>query len=58
MANADLKEMDEGRMDPSGRGLTNAGRILGIIAVCLIGVGVLIWLAIMAVALLAGASGI
>ena len=32
MGNDDLREMDFGRMDPSGRDLTNAGRILGIIA--------------------------
>lgn len=31
MGNADLREMDQGRMDPSGRGLTQAGRILGMI---------------------------
>jgi len=33
LGNGDLKEMDAGRMDPSGRGLTQAGRILGIINV-------------------------
>ena len=32
MGNDDLREMDFGRMDPSGRDLTKAGRILGIIA--------------------------
>lgn len=31
MGNADLREMEQGRMDPSGRGLTQAGRILGMI---------------------------
>jgi disulfide bond formation protein DsbB len=31
MGNSDLKEMDAGTMDPAGRGLTNAGRILGMI---------------------------
>jgi hypothetical protein len=31
MGNKDLREMDQGRMDPSGRGLTQAGRILGMI---------------------------
>jgi hypothetical protein len=29
--NSDLKEMDAGSMDPSGRGLTQAGKVLGII---------------------------
>jgi len=37
----DIKEMDAGRMDPSGRGLTQAGRILGIIGTIL---GVLGWI--------------
>ena len=34
--NADLKEMDAGRMDPSGRGLTNGGRIMGIIGLVIL----------------------
>jgi hypothetical protein len=33
MGNKDLQEMDAGRMDPSGRGLTQAGKICGMIAV-------------------------
>jgi hypothetical protein len=32
MGNKDLKEMRAGRMDPSGEGMTNAGRICGMIA--------------------------
>ena len=32
MGNGDLKEMDAGSMDPTGRSLTNAGRIIGIVA--------------------------
>jgi len=35
MANKDLKEMSAGRMDPSGRGITQAGKICGIISVIL-----------------------
>jgi hypothetical protein len=35
MGTTDLREMSEGRMDPSGRGLTEAGRILGMINVLL-----------------------
>lgn len=31
MGNGDIKLMDAGAMDPTGRGMTNAGRILGII---------------------------
>lgn len=33
--NHDLKEMDEGRMDSAGRGLTRAGQILGLISIIL-----------------------
>jgi FtsH-binding integral membrane protein len=36
MGNNDLREMDQGHMDPSGRDLTAAGRILGIAATVLI----------------------
>ena len=35
MANADLAEMDRGRMDESGRGATKAGQICGIVGVIL-----------------------
>ena len=42
--NTDLREMDAGRMDPSGRGLTQAGKICGIISVVLAVVGFGIWL--------------
>jgi hypothetical protein len=38
MGNGDLKEMDAGAMDPSGRSLTNAGRIIGIVAVALLAI--------------------
>ena len=35
MGNNDLREMEAGRMDPSGRGLVQAGRIVGMISVIL-----------------------
>ena len=35
MGNNDLREMAAGRMDPSGRGLTQAGKICGIIGVAI-----------------------
>lgn len=35
MATGDLREMNQGTMDPAGRGLTNAGRICGMVAVIL-----------------------
>ena len=31
LGNGDLKEMDAGTMDPSGRSITHAGRICGIV---------------------------
>ena len=42
MGHSDLKQMDAGQMDPSGRGLTNAGRICGIIATILLAVGIVV----------------
>lgn len=39
MGNKDLKAMDQGVMDPSGRSNTNAGRICGIIATILLALG-------------------
>lgn len=35
MGNSDLREMNAGRMDPSGRGLTQAGRVIGMVHICL-----------------------
>lgn len=37
MGNGDLREMDAGLMDPSGRGLTQAGKILGMVS-CLLNI--------------------
>ncbi len=44
MGNNDLREMDAGRMDPTGRGLTVAGKICGMISVILAIVALGIWL--------------
>lgn len=41
MGKGDLKEIDAGRMDREGRGLTQAGMICGIIGTVLLGLGVL-----------------
>jgi hypothetical protein len=35
MGNSDLREIDAGRMDPSGRGIVQAGKICGMISVIL-----------------------
>ncbi len=49
MGSADLRAMDAGLMDPSGRGLTQAGKICGIIGTLLqlLGVAcVVLWLVV------------
>ena len=46
MANADLDEMACGRMDPSGRDMTQAGRICGIVGTVLLVIPIVV-LAIM-----------
>jgi hypothetical protein len=56
MGGSDLKEMAEGRMDPSGEGLTKAGKILGIVGCVLAILGLAIGLATGALGALAGAS--
>ncbi|MHC5011377.1 MAG: hypothetical protein ACYTG6_10560 [Planctomycetota bacterium] len=40
----DLKQMRQGRMDPSGQGMTQAGMICGIIGTILAAIGLLIFL--------------
>jgi len=56
MGNADLREMDAGRMDPAGRGMTQAGKICGMIA-CILNVAIIgLWVVIMIFALVAGAG--
>lgn len=44
MGSGDLKEMKEGKRDPSGEQLTKAGMICGIIGVCLAILGILWWI--------------
>ncbi len=47
MGSGDLREMQAGRMDPAGQGMTLAGKICGIISVVLLLVGVVLWVLIM-----------
>lgn len=47
MGNTDLREMDAGTMDPTGRGLTKAGKICGMIGVILAIIGIVIQLIIL-----------
>jgi len=48
MANSDLREMDAGTMDPSGRGATQAGKICGIISVVIAALFTLLVIAMLA----------
>lgn len=59
MGNGDLKAMDAGHMDPEGRGLTQAGKICGIIAVVLNIVAIVLWILMVVVfgVAAAGAAG-
>lgn len=57
MGNADLNEMAAGTMDPEGKGMTQAGRICGMIASILMILGVIIGIAVFALGLLGAASG-
>jgi predicted Zn finger-like uncharacterized protein len=65
LGNNDMKEMREGRMDPSGESNTNIGRILGMIATILLilglvlfCVGVILWFAFAAAIFGAAAGGL
>jgi hypothetical protein len=57
MGNGDIKEMDAGVMDPSGRSLTTAGRICGIIGTLLLAIGVVIFFIALAFGMLGAALG-
>ena len=57
MGSGDLKQIDAGTMDPTGRGLTNAGRILGIIGTVLGILGLLIAIAVFGLGVLGSVVG-
>ncbi len=57
MGSGDLKQMDAGAMDPTGRGMTSAGKILGIIGVALAVIGLLIFGLLMVLGVLGAAAG-
>ena len=58
MGGADLRAMAEGRMDPTGEGLTKAGRICGMISVVLTIAGIVIGVLLMVLAAVgAGVAG-
>lgn len=49
MANNDLREMNQGRMDPSGRDTTNAARICGVISAVLLAFQVIVGLLVLSI---------
>ena len=55
MGNADLAEMEAGRMDASGQGLTQAGKIIGMINVILAIAGLVISVILLIAMLVFGA---
>lgn len=60
MGSSDLKKMSAGRMDPSGRGETQAGYICGIVATILMGIGlifVVLWFVLFAAVMGGAAAG-
>jgi hypothetical protein len=57
MGNSDLAEIRAGRMDPEGEGLTQAGRIIGIIGTGLMVFGCVIGFCVVFGMILAGAAG-
>jgi phage FluMu protein Com len=59
MGKADLKQMDAGRMDPEGRGSTQAGMIIGMIMTILFIIGIVISILyfVVVILIIAGAAG-
>ena len=52
MADNDLKEMNRGYMDPTGRELTKAGRILGMVATGLLAISLVFGVLVLIVAII------
>ena len=42
IGNGDLRAMDAGTMDPEGRGLTQVGKILGIVSIAIFAIGLVV----------------
>jgi hypothetical protein len=57
MGGADLREMRAGRMDPSGEGMTQAGRIMGIISVALMIIMLLLFCVFFGIGMIAAIGG-
>lgn len=57
MANHDLRGIEDGTIDPVDQGLIKAGKIMGIISLCLFVVGVIVFFAFGLLAVLMSAIG-
>ena len=57
LGHADLKQMNAGKMDPEGRGLTQAGMVLGIIGTLMAGLALLFYFGMIVFVIFAGAAG-
>lgn len=57
LGSADLKQMAAGAMDPTGKDMTNIGRILGIIATVLLALGILVFIGALVLGVGAAAAG-
>lgn len=57
MGSGDLKEIEAGTMDPTGRGMTQAGKICGIIGTILMILGVVGAILVLGLGLLGAAAG-
>jgi len=57
MGNSDLREMEAGVMDPTGMGMTKAGKICGMISTILAMLGVGIWVIMMILFAIGAAAG-
>ena len=58
MGSSDLRAMQAGQMDPSGEGLTKAGKICGMIAVALIALSAIFLALALALGVLGAAAGV
>ena len=54
LANSDLRAMEEGRMDPTGEGITKAGKIVAMINVILSIVGMVVGIIVLILMLVVG----
>ena len=57
LGSGDIKQMDAGAMDPSGRSTTNAGKICGIIATIFLGIGIIAVCVALAIGVLGASMG-